>query len=104
MIYAILNDDGLYSDTFDTWDEYHRATFSPDVYPIFVCDTNSTHVGGKTYEDKKAFARGKAIGWQNSLVHFYNCSYEDFAIAGDYFYALGKRYGLLREFRENGIC
>lgn len=104
MIYAILDNDGLYSETFATWDEYHRATFSPDIYPMFVCDTERTRVGGKTREEKKAFARGLAIGWQRMLVDFYDCTYMDFVIAGNYFYKLGKRYGLLREFRENGIC
>lgn len=103
MIYAILDNDGLYSETFDTWDEYHSATFSPDIYPMFVCDTESTHVRGKTRAEKKESARQMAIAWQYAIGDF--CpSYEDFAIAGDYFTAVGRRYGLLREFRENAIC
>lgn len=104
MIYAIIDDDGLYGATFDTWEAYHRATFSPDIYPMFVCDTESTRVSGKTRAEKKETARELAVRWQSLLGYFYECSYEDFAIAGDYFYALGKRYGLLREFRENAIC
>lgn len=53
-----------------------------------------------TYKELKANAREKAINWQNK---YYPYSYEGLAILGDYFYKLGKRYGLLREFRENGI-
>ena len=55
-----------------------------------------------TYAERKENARQKAIDWQlNESDHPY--SYEGMAIIGDYFYRLGKRYGLLREFRENGI-
>lgn len=54
------------------------------------------------YAERKENARQKAIDWQlNESDHPY--SYEGMAIIGDYFYRLGKRYGLLREFRENGI-
>lgn len=56
-----------------------------------------------TYAERKEKARNEAIEWsfwtgENPL------SYEGLAIACDYFYKLGKRYGLLKEFRENGIC
>lgn len=54
------------------------------------------------YAERKENARQKAIDWQlNESDHPYSC--EGMAIIGDYFYRLGKRYGLLREFRENGI-
>lgn len=56
-----------------------------------------------TYAEKKEKARNEAIEWsfwagENPL------SYEGLAIACNHFYKLGKRYGLLKEFRENGIC
>jgi hypothetical protein len=54
------------------------------------------------YQKRKEAARQEAIDWQlNDSDHPY--SYEGLAIIGDYFYKLGKRYGLLREFRENAI-
>lgn len=56
-----------------------------------------------TYATKKAVARQEAIDWQNDLFRD-SRSYEDMQEAAEYFEKLGKRYGLLKEFRENGIC
>ena len=56
-----------------------------------------------TYETKKEMARQEAIDWQNDLFRD-NRSYEEMREAAEYFEKLGKRYGLLTEFRENGIC
>ena len=56
----------------------------------------------KTYAERKANAREEAIDWQNKASEG-NMSYGELAETGDHFYKLGKRYGLLREFRENGI-
>ena len=55
-----------------------------------------------TYAERKANARQKAIDWQleDSDYHY---SYEGLSIVCDFFYKLGKRFGLLKEFRENGI-
>ena len=56
-----------------------------------------------TYATKKAIARQEAIDWQNDLFRD-NRNYEDMQEAAEYFEKLGRRYGLLKEFRENGIC
>ena len=56
-----------------------------------------------TYEAKKEIARQEAIEWQNNLFN-HNYSYGELAEFGYYFEKLGRRYGLLKEFRENGIC
>lgn len=56
----------------------------------------------KTYQERKEMARQEAIDWQLEDGQ-YPYSYGGLLIVGNYFYALGKRYGLLREFRENGI-
>lgn len=54
------------------------------------------------YEEEKEKARQKAIEWQREASEkFY--SYGELAIYNQYFFDLGKRYGLLKEFRENGI-
>ena len=50
------------------------------------------------YRKRKASARCKAIDWQ-AAAH----SWEELAEATAYFEKLGRRYGLLKEFRENGI-
>ena len=55
------------------------------------------------YETKKAVARQEAIDWQNDFCN-HNYSYGELAEFGEHFEKLGRRYGLLKEFRENGIC
>ncbi|MBP5413556.1 MAG: hypothetical protein J6Y47_09935 [Bacteroidales bacterium] len=55
-----------------------------------------------TYQERKAAARETAIQWQYENMD-YQYSYEGLIILQEYFYKLGKRYGLLTEFRENGI-
>lgn len=54
------------------------------------------------YTAAKERARQRAIDWQSEFgEHSY--SYGELAAYAAYFTRLGKRYGLLREFRENGI-
>ncbi len=55
-----------------------------------------------TYQELKERAKNIAIDWQHNDGD-YPYSYEGLSILQDYFYKLGKRYGLLKEFRENGI-
>lgn len=54
------------------------------------------------YEIKKAEARQLAIDFQNEFYKkkFY---YSELAESTENFYKLGKRYGLVKEFKENGI-
>lgn len=56
-----------------------------------------------TYQQKKEQAREQAIDWQYETAE-QNLSYGELAEAGEHFEKLGRRYGLLQEFRENGIC
>lgn len=55
-----------------------------------------------TCTEAKERARELAIGWQYETSQR-DISYGELAEAGETFYKLGKRYGLLGEFRENGI-
>ena len=57
----------------------------------------------RTYENCKAILRDFAIEWQNrfdKMTYFQS----DLINWGGFFETYGKRFGLLREFRENGIC
>ena len=54
------------------------------------------------YQRRKEAVRQEAIDWQYESVE-QNLSYGELQEIGDYFYKLGKRFGLLREFRENAI-
>ena len=55
------------------------------------------------YNRLKEAARQAAIEWQLTSGDE-PISYTELAEVCQRFYTLGKRYGLLKEFRENGIC
>jgi len=54
------------------------------------------------YALRKAYAVQEAKDWQSSFADN-NYSYGELAYYQDYFERLAKRYGLIREFREEGI-
>lgn len=54
------------------------------------------------YKYRKETARCKAIEWQLKMSDK-NLSYSELAHYSYYFAKLGKRYGLIKEFKENGI-
>lgn len=55
------------------------------------------------YQRMKAKARDRAIEFQRDMINS-DMSMLDIAQKSNEFYTLGKRYGLLKEFHENGIC
>lgn len=54
------------------------------------------------YQKRKESVRQEAIDWQLEASE-QDLSYGELAEIGNFFYKLGKRFGLLREFRENAI-
>lgn len=54
------------------------------------------------YQRAKARTIDKAIEWQLDFDN-HNYSYGELVYYTEYFEKLAKRYGLVREFRENGI-
>ena len=54
------------------------------------------------YQIGKQKARDKAVEWQLDFNN-HNYSYGELAEFQDYFERLAKRYGLVKEFRENCI-
>lgn len=54
------------------------------------------------YALRKADVREEAVQWQGDFCN-HNYSYGELAYFQGYFERLGKRYGLLREFKENAI-
>lgn len=54
------------------------------------------------YQIEKEKAREKAIEWQYDFCN-HNYSWGELAHYQNYFTRLAKRYGLVKEFRENGI-
>ena len=56
----------------------------------------------KTYQELKNKAREEAKAWQLDFANN-NHSYEEFSEAQSEFVKLAKRYGVTKEFKENGI-
>lgn len=56
-----------------------------------------------SYQKQKEKIRSEAIDWQNSFADT-DHSWGEMSITQGYFERQGKRYGLMKEFRENGIC
>ena len=54
------------------------------------------------YQKQKEKARLKAVDWQLDFNN-HNYSYGELAEFNNYFQKLGKRYGLIKEFKENCI-
>ena len=68
---------------------------------FFVTATGTTR--RKTYQKAKEAARLFAIDAQN-IISENNFSYGEIADISDTLHALGRRFGLVREFKENCIC
>ena len=68
---------------------------------IFVTATETTN--RKTYQQAKEAARLFAIDVQN-IISENNFSYGEIADIQDTLHALGRRFGLVREFKVNCIC
>lgn len=81
-----------------SWDEYHRDTFSPLAHDhrLIVFETH-----GRTYKERKEDVRNTAIEWSNMLQ--IGLHWSDVATIGAWFEKMGRRYGLIEEFRENVV-
>ena len=55
-----------------------------------------------TYQKRKEDARQQALEWQANFAEIPQ-GWLDIMQAGEYFDKLARRYGLVKEFRENGI-
>lgn len=100
MILAVMRDDyDRFLVWYESWADLHTDTFNSGI-EIEWCWDGKAH--GKSYAERKSFVREKAIDYSNTWV--FEASYRAVANAEDLFEKAGKRYGLLTEFRENGIC
>lgn len=64
------------------------------VYPL--------RVTGKTYHERKTSARDIAIDLQ-AMQGMSTMSMYEYSELYSYLYSIGKQYGLLKEFRDNGV-
>ena len=81
-------------------------------YPSFYADTFSPKceviqlikftVCGRNYRERKNSLEEIAVEFSHNTIC--GLSYEELLHIQNFFETMGKRYGLLREFRENAIC
>ena len=55
-----------------------------------------------TYQENKEISRQKAIDWQNETTQK-DVFYSELVEQAERFQKIAKRYGLTKEFKENGI-
>lgn len=89
----------IYYDNISGWNTWYNETFSPDTKDI---DILRFKIHGKNYQEQKASAEELAIRYQTEFAG-YSWSYSELMEINEYFEKIGKKYGLLKEFRENGI-
>lgn len=100
MLFAKFNINGQETaQLYDNWEQYHADTFNPDTRFITLIEFVSH---GKDYQSRKESVRTLAIEWSNSDIE--GIDYYDLQSVGLWFEKMGKRYGLMEEFEENGIC
>ena len=84
---------------FSDLDALNRTLFPPD---IDVVEMYELSVKGKTYQERKGYLEELAKDIQHADEG--GLSWGECWLLTDFFERNGKRFGLLREFRENGIC
>ena len=90
----------IYEDSMIGWNQWFADTFSPKIKN---CNLLVLKTRGKNYKERKANAIELAKEWQNYFTQ-YSWSYAEVAEIQYFFENQGKRYGLLKEFKENTIC
>ena len=101
MFYAKLKQNGQETGVlYDDFQDYISDTFSPAVETMVIIPFT---VHGSNYAERRENVRGTAMEFQtaNDCDGLYM---SDMAQIYGWFEKMGKRYGLLKEFRENAIC
>lgn len=100
MFYAAFNDGKKeYSNLYFTWEGFFADTFSPDCEIHTIINFK---IDAGTYRERQKAARELAIAFLNEERP--GLSLGELACIQDFFERTGRRYGLLKEFKENAIC
>ena len=81
------------------YDLWNKNTFSPNCKDIAVLDFK---ISGNNYIERQSNLIEIAKDWQNNFAGL-EWSYGEYACVSDWFYKNAKRYGLIKEFKENCI-
>lgn len=96
MLFAVVNGK---PEVFTGFDEFYKATWSPENEYTFLTDF---HIRGKNYASRKNYARNLAKEVQQVTSNG-SLTYSELAYIGAAMGKIARRYGLVREFKENGI-
>ena len=91
---------GLFYANKHDFENWHKRTFSPSCKNIQVLDFK---ISGEDYLERKYNLVELAKNWQHNFADL-PWSYSELAEIENWFYKNAKRYGLLEEFKINGIC
>lgn len=90
----------IYDSKYGGYKAWFNDTFTAPYTWVFPLK-----VTGKTYAERKASLVEFAMDWQRTFTDFgIDWSYGEFVTVYDFLERNARRYGLIREFRENGIC
>lgn len=107
MLFAITYNELAEETTMQTYyshEHYFKETFFDDAEVVNLIDTTKPPQGN-SYTERKAVLEQQAIDYQTSFSSDDTIiSWGELADIQNYFSRYGKRYGLLKEFHENGIC
>lgn len=100
LIMAKIDFDGdVITKTYTRWEDLYGETFCPDYHELWVTDFK---VKGKTYTERKAYAEDIGIEFSNAVGTWYPSNLE-YAEVVDKLEKIAHKYGLVKEFRINGL-
>lgn len=101
ILHSCTTPDGVKHDNlFERWEDVHKMAFNPYTVEHTMIEFK---IHGYSYKKKKENARQLAIAVSDALADM-AISWGELATIQDYFREVGKRFGLLAEFTEKGIC
>lgn len=101
MFYATFKQNGEYFGAlYHDFQDYVNDTFDPGIETLAIIPFT---VHGSNYAERRENVRGTAMEFQtaNDCDGLYM---SDMSQIYGWFEKMGKRYGLLKEFRENAVC
>lgn len=99
LIYLTLEDqNGARATTCKTWDQVHAVLSSPAVTPCFIFDFK---IKGRNYQERKNYARNMAQFFQSSAAP--GLYWSELAELGAAWEKIARRYGLIDEFKNEGL-
>lgn len=101
MIYAITNKNPETVFRFETWDALHASTFSP--YGNTTVFSIPCFIPGRNYRERKHAAEN-ALHRAAEIMSAPGLSWGELAEIGAECERIARRYGQLREARENALC